>query len=181
VRIRFAVVSWILEKCKAAVRDVRTIKYNNLFHLLFIILYNIYNSLFNRLNRYPSPSHYYLYLHHRPPIECHLRIRPKHCLCNTSGKIWLTIMLCGMAFHAADTHRATSEGGWRKGADYNRELTFFRLRNRQKLVWIRFENIRCFFISHTIGPTDLLHLTTEAHFKIFQIFPLSEVTQRSVP
>ena len=37
----------------------------------------------------------------------------------------LTIVLSGMAFHAADTQRTTSEGGWRKGADYNRELTFF--------------------------------------------------------
>jgi hypothetical protein len=27
----------------------------------------------------------------------------------------LTIMLCGMAFHAADTHRATSERAARKG------------------------------------------------------------------
>jgi hypothetical protein len=34
-------------------------------------------------------------------------------------------MLFGMAFHAADTHRATSEGGRRKGADYNRELAFY--------------------------------------------------------
>jgi len=37
----------------------------------------------------------------------------------------LTIMLSGMAVHAADIRRATSEGGWRKGADWNRELTFF--------------------------------------------------------
>jgi hypothetical protein len=28
---------------------------------------------------------------------------------------YLTIMLSGMAFHAADTHRATSEGAARKG------------------------------------------------------------------
>jgi len=34
----------------------------------------------------------------------------------------LPIMLCGMAFRAADSHRATSEGGWREGADWNREL-----------------------------------------------------------
>ena len=54
----------------------------------------------------------------------------------------LTIMPSGMAFYAADTDRATSEGGWRKDADWNRELTFFRLRNRQKLVRIRLENIR---------------------------------------
>ena len=40
----------------------------------------------------------------------------------------LMIMLSGMAFHAADTHRATSEGA----EDYNRELTFFfRSRNRK--------------------------------------------------
>jgi len=37
----------------------------------------------------------------------------------------LTIMLSGMAVHAADIRRATSEGGWRKGADWNRELPFF--------------------------------------------------------
>ena len=29
----------------------------------------------------------------------------------------LKIMLSGMAFHAADTHRVTSVGGWRKGVD----------------------------------------------------------------
>jgi hypothetical protein len=33
----------------------------------------------------------------------------------------LTIILSGMAFHAAETHRATSEGA----ADKNREPTFF--------------------------------------------------------
>ena len=44
MRIRIAVVSWILEKNdRAAVRAVRTIQYNNLlFYLLLIILYNIY-------------------------------------------------------------------------------------------------------------------------------------------
>jgi hypothetical protein len=53
-----------------------------------------------------------------------------------------------MAFHAADTHRATSEGAARKerlkercGLE-PRTNFFFRLRNRQKLVRIRFENIR---------------------------------------
>ena len=46
MRIRFAVLSWILEKCTA----VRTIKYINLlFYLLFIMLYNIYNLLFTTL------------------------------------------------------------------------------------------------------------------------------------
>jgi len=34
---------------RAAVRAVRTIQQNNLFYLLFIILYNIYNLLFIRL------------------------------------------------------------------------------------------------------------------------------------
>ena len=48
-----------------------------------------------------------------------------------------------MAFHAADTHRATCEGAARKGRLKERcGLTFFRLRNRQKLVRIRFENMR---------------------------------------
>jgi hypothetical protein len=53
-------------------------------------------------------------------------------------------MLSGMAFHAADTHRATSEGTARKeqlkescGLELRTNF-FFRLRNRQKLVRIRF-------------------------------------------
>ena len=60
----------------------------------------------------------------------------------------LTIMLSGMAFHAADTHRVTSEGAARKGRLKERcgleprnNFFFFRLRNRQNLVRIRFENI----------------------------------------
>jgi len=53
-----------------------------------------------------------------------------------------------MAFHAADTHRATSEGAARKGRLKERRGLeprtnfFFRLRNWQKLVRIRFENIQ---------------------------------------
>ena len=52
-------------------------------------------------------------------------------------------MLSGMAFRAADTHRATSEGAVRKGRLKERcglepRTKFFRLRNRQKLVRIRF-------------------------------------------
>jgi len=60
----------------------------------------------------------------------------------------LTIMLSGMVFHAADTHRATSEGAARKGAVEGKvrirtaNYLFFRLRNRQKVVRIRFEIIR---------------------------------------
>jgi hypothetical protein len=60
----------------------------------------------------------------------------------------LTTMLSGMAFHAADTHRATSEGGARKGRLKERcgleprTIFFFRLRNRQKVVRRVFENIR---------------------------------------
>jgi len=44
----------------------------------------------------------------------------------------LPILLFGMAFRTADSHRATAEGGWRKGADWNCELAFFSLRNGQK-------------------------------------------------
>jgi hypothetical protein len=50
----------------------------------------------------------------------------------------VTIMLSGMAFHAADIHRATSEGAARKGRLKERcgleprTKFFFRLRNRQK-------------------------------------------------
>jgi hypothetical protein len=59
----------------------------------------------------------------------------------------LTIMRSGMVFHAADTHRATSEGAARKERLKERcglvpRTFFFRLRNHQKLVRIRFENIR---------------------------------------
>ena len=56
----------------------------------------------------------------------------------------LEIMLSGMAFHAADTHPATSEGDARKGQLKERcglepRTNFlFRLRNQQKLVRIRF-------------------------------------------
>ena len=56
----------------------------------------------------------------------------------------MTIMLSGMAFHAADNHRAISEGAARKGWLKERcELEprtnfFFRLRNRQKLIRVRF-------------------------------------------
>ena len=63
----------------------------------------------------------------------------------------LMIMLSRMAFHAADTHYATSEGAARKGRLKERcgleprtnmkIVNFFRLRNRQKLVWIRIKNI----------------------------------------
>ena len=42
-------LSGFLKNDRAAVRAVRTIQYNNLFYLLFIILYNIYNLLFIRL------------------------------------------------------------------------------------------------------------------------------------
>ena len=57
-------------------------------------------------------------------------------------------MLSRMDFQAADTHRATSEGAAREGRLKERcgleprTNFFFRLRTRQKLVRIRFENIR---------------------------------------
>ena len=60
----------------------------------------------------------------------------------------LTLMLSGMAFHAAETYRATSEGAARKGPLKEkcglepRTNFFFRLINQQKLVRIRFKNIR---------------------------------------
>ena len=57
----------------------------------------------------------------------------------------LTIMLSRMAFHAADTHSATSEGAGRKERLKERcvlqpgtNFSFFGLRNLQKLVQIRF-------------------------------------------
>ena len=52
-----------------------------------------------------------------------------------------------MAFHVADTHHMTSEGAVRMGLLKERcglepQTNFFSLRNRQKLVQIRFENIQ---------------------------------------
>ena len=41
MRIRFAVVSWILKNDRAVVRVVRTIQYNNLLFCLLFIIYNI--------------------------------------------------------------------------------------------------------------------------------------------
>ena len=71
-------------------------------------------------------------------------------------------MLSGMAFHAADTHRATSEGAARNGRLKERcglepRTTFFRLKNRQKLVRIRFENIR--HITVTVPAPDVQNST----------------------
>ena len=69
---------------------------------------------------------------------------PSKALLMQHFMIVLTIMLSGMAFYAADTHRATSEGAARKvrlkercGLEPRTDF-FFRLRNRQKLVRIRF-------------------------------------------
>jgi hypothetical protein len=65
----------------------------------------------------------------------------------------LTIMLSGMAFHAADNHHATSEGATRKGQLKERwglepRTNFFSLKKSAKTsadwirVRIRFKNIR---------------------------------------
>ena len=126
---------------RAAVRAVRTIQYNN---LLFIILYNIYNLLFIR----PAAiTHNPIAIRHPVTIIFIFTIvLPQNVIFWSVQSIAYATLLersddnaLRMAFHAADTHRSTSEGGWRKGADWNRELAFFfRLRNRQKLVRIRF-------------------------------------------
>jgi len=109
---------------RAAVRAVRTKQYNNLlFYLLFIIYYIIFiiyypsdspSSLINKslsvtqsLSSLSLPSS----SHRMSSSDPSKALLMKHFLKD------LTIMLSGMAFHAADTDRATSEGGWRKCAD----------------------------------------------------------------
>ena len=127
MQIRFAVVSWILENDRAAVRAVRTIQYNNLlFYLLFVIyiIFIIYYSsdspssliteslsVTQPLSSLSSPSS-----SHRTSSS-----DPSKALLMQHFFKDLTIMLSGVAFHAADTRRATSEGA----ADWNRELAFF--------------------------------------------------------
>jgi hypothetical protein len=74
-------------------------------------------------------------------------------------------MLSGMAFHAADTHRATSEGAARKGrlkesCGLEPRTNFFRLRNWQNLVRIRFENIRYIEGNSIVCLTELYYLHT---------------------
>ena len=72
----------------------------------------------------------------------------------------LTIMLSGMAFHAADTHHATYEGAARKGRLKERcglepqTNFFFHLINWQKLVRIRFENVWYFLIHYIYGHVN---------------------------
>ena len=102
MRIKFAIVSWISKNDRAAVRALRTIKYNTvLFYLLFIILYNI---LYNIYNYYSSDS--------------------------PSSLITESVYLVGKG-------RLKERCGLEPRTNF-----FFRLRNRQKLVRIRFENIR---------------------------------------
>ena len=102
---------------KAAVRAIRTIQYNNLlfYLLLIIIIYYLSDSpssLMTESLSVLSPNHCHLYHQHRPPIQCHLRIRLRALLMQHFLKD-LTIVLSGMALHAANTHRATSEGAAR--------------------------------------------------------------------
>ena len=102
---------------RAAVRAVRTIQYNNiLFYLLFIIYYIIFIiyyssdspssliteslSVTQSLPSLSSPSSSHR-MSSSDPSKALLR---QHFLKD------LTILLSGTAFHAADTHRATSEG-----------------------------------------------------------------------
>jgi len=82
-------------------------------------------------------------------------------------------MLSGMAFHAADTHRATSEGAARKGRLKERcglgprTSFFFRLRNRQKLVGIRFG---CGLDSRIYGKNALLMMIQKENLLLSVLF-----------
>ena len=100
----------------------------------------------------------------------------------------LMIKLSGMAFHAADTHRSTSEGaarkGWLKercGLD-PRTKFFFRLRNRQKLVRIRFENIWYVFLHRMVNMAryDLYEERTVSIIRMIDLFQMdAEVIGRN--
>ena len=140
-------------------RAVRTIQYNNLLFYSLFIIYNIYYIIFIIYYSSDSPSSLI--------TESLSVTQSLSSLSSPSSSHWmsssdpskvlfmqlflkdLTIMLSGMAFRAAHNHRATSEGGWRKGADWNRELTFFfsfKKSAKTGADWIRmrigFENIR---------------------------------------
>jgi len=127
----------------ATVRAVRTIQYNNLlFYLLLIIIY--YSS--------DSPSSL---------ITESLSVLRRDCA-HLLRKTPFTVLYDSSASGVASDFNAlvTSDiiqsvvlwarGAWRKGTDLNRKLTFFRLRNCQKLnadqirAQIRFENIQYF-------------------------------------
>jgi hypothetical protein len=118
----------------------------NIYYIIFIIYYSSdspssliteSSSVTQSLSSLSSPSSSY-----RMSSDPSKALLMQHFLKD------LMIMLSGMAFHAADTHCATSEGAARKGRLKERcrlELRtnfFFHLRNRKKLAWIRFENIR---------------------------------------
>ena len=135
---------------RAAVRVVRTIK---LFIILFII-YIIYYIIF--IIYYSSDSPSSLITESLPVTQSLSSLSSpwsSHRMSSSDPSKALlmqhflkdpTIILSGMAFHAADTHGATSEGAARKGRLKEscglepRINFFFRLRNRQKLVRIRF-------------------------------------------
>jgi len=102
---------------RAAVRAVKTIKYNNLlFYLLFIIYYSS-DSLSSLITESLSVTHSLSSL--SSPSSSHRMSSsdPSKALLMQHFLKDLTIMLSGMAFHAADTHRVPSEGDWRIGAD----------------------------------------------------------------
>ena len=116
---------------KAAVCAVRTIQCNNLlFYLLFIIFIIYYSSdtpssliteslsVTQSLSSLSSPSS----SHKMSSLDPSKALLVQHFLKD------LTIMLSGMVFHAADTHRATSE----RAVGYNREVTFFSFKKSAK-------------------------------------------------
>jgi len=109
------------------------------------------------LNLYLSPSHYHLYLHHLPPIECHLRIScgafvppavkwPPHTrlVSRITDKALVTSNII-QSVCLVGKGRLKERCGLEPRTNF-----FFLLRNPQKLVRIRFENIR--YIIYTGCP-----------------------------
>ena len=143
---------WKNDKSRCTCRKNNTIIYYFIYYIILIIYYSSDSpsSLINEslsvtqsLSSLSSPSS----SHRMSSSDPSKALLVQHFFKD------VTIMLSGMAFHAADTHRATSEGAARKGRLKERcalepRTNFFRLRNRQKLVRIRF---RCGLDSRIYG------------------------------
>ena len=156
MRIRLAVERWILEKwySRCTCRKNNTIIYY--LYYIFIIYYSSDSpssliteslSVTQSLSSLSSPSS----SHRMSSSDPSKALLMQHFLKD------LTIMLTGMAFHAADTHRATSEGAARKGRLKERcglepRTNFFSFNKSTKLARIRFG---CGLDSRIYGTYDV--------------------------
>ena len=97
------------------------------------------------MNRYPSHSHYHLYLHHRPPIEYKFGSVQSNAYATLLERSDDNAHRDGFTCSRhppRDFWRSCAQGAVEGNGQIRTANFFFRLRNRQKLVRIRFENIR---------------------------------------